>query len=144
VGSLSTFRRLDAGSPNDPDKPALDSPRRRGRHPLRHQDRRHDRAGLEDRVGELIDVGLSVARINFSHGVEDDHRRRVLKVREAAAERRAVVGILADIQGPKLRLGSMPGGESTSPGRRAAPGRGALDHGGPTRSPSISRASRAV
>jgi pyruvate kinase len=65
----------------------------------------------EDRVGELIDVGLSVARINFSHGVEDDHRRRVLKVREAAAERRAVVGILADIQGPKLRLGCMPGGE---------------------------------
>jgi pyruvate kinase len=64
----------------------------------------------EDRVGELIDAGLSVARINFSHGVDDDHRRRVAKVRAAAVARRVPVGILADLQGPKLRLGRLANG----------------------------------
>ena len=65
----------------------------------------------EDRIGELIDAGMSVARINFSHGNEQDHRRRIAKVRAASAERGFAVGILADIQGPKLRLGRFPGGE---------------------------------
>jgi pyruvate kinase len=65
----------------------------------------------EERLGELIDAGMSVARINFSHGTEDEHRRRVAAIRAAAADRGEAIGILADIQGPKLRLGSMPGGE---------------------------------
>ncbi|MCE9595674.1 MAG: pyruvate kinase [Planctomycetes bacterium] len=64
----------------------------------------------EDRIVELIDAGLSVARINFSHGDEADHRRRVELVRAAAAERRTPVGILADLQGPKLRLGRLEDG----------------------------------
>ena len=59
----------------------------------------------EDCIGELIDVGLRVARINFSHGLAEEHRRRVGIIRAAAAERGVAVGILADIQGPKLRLG---------------------------------------
>jgi len=62
-------------------------------------------------IGEMIDAGLSVARINFSHGTAADHRRRVSLVREEASKRRAVVGILADIQGPKLRLGLVGGGK---------------------------------
>ena len=65
----------------------------------------------EDRIGELIEAGMSVARINFSHGTEDEHRRRVAAIRAAAEERGEAVGILADIQGPKLRLGKVPGGE---------------------------------
>ena len=64
----------------------------------------------EDRLEELIDAGMSVARINFSHGHEADHRRRVTKVREAAAKKRVAIGILADIQGPKMRLGFLIGG----------------------------------
>jgi pyruvate kinase len=64
----------------------------------------------EDRVRELIGAGLSVARINFSHGTADDHRRRVAKIREASREIGWPVGILADIQGPKLRLGTFPNG----------------------------------
>jgi len=59
----------------------------------------------EDCIGELIDAGLRVARINFSHGEADEHRRRAKKIRAAADERGIAVGILADIQGPKLRLG---------------------------------------
>jgi pyruvate kinase len=61
----------------------------------------------EHRVGELIDAGMSVARINFSHGSPEDHRRRIEAARAAAAERRVPLGILADIQGPKLRMGTL-------------------------------------
>jgi len=64
----------------------------------------------EERVGELIEAGLSVARINFSHGAPEDHRRRVAALRKAASERKVTLGILADIQGPKLRLGLFVGG----------------------------------
>ncbi len=48
---------------------------------------------------------MRVARINFSHGEPEEHRRRVVAIRAAAASRGVAVGILADIQGPKLRLG---------------------------------------
>ncbi len=66
----------------------------------------------EDRLIALIDAGMALARINFSHGNEDDHRRRVEKVRTAARLRRVPIGILADIQGPKMRLGQISGGEA--------------------------------
>ncbi|HVS17593.1 MAG TPA: pyruvate kinase [Planctomycetota bacterium] len=59
---------------------------------------------------EMIDAGLSVARINFSHGTGEDHRRRIEAVRAAARERDAAIGVLADIQGPKLRLGRLAAG----------------------------------
>jgi len=64
----------------------------------------------EDCIGELLEAGLRVARINFSHGEADEHRRRVQRIREEAAARQVAVGILADIQGPKLRLGLFEGG----------------------------------
>ncbi|MCB9908948.1 MAG: pyruvate kinase [Planctomycetes bacterium] len=64
----------------------------------------------EDRVGELIDVGLSVARLNFSHGTDEDHRRRVQKIRAAAQQRLTAIGILADLPGPKMRTGSFANG----------------------------------
>ena len=59
-------------------------------------------------VSRLLDAGMSVARINFSHGEADDHRRRVDELREAARERGVRVGVLADIRGPKLRMGTFP------------------------------------
>jgi pyruvate kinase len=62
-------------------------------------------------IGELIDAGLRTARINFSHGEPDEHRRRVDNIRRIADERGLGIGILADIQGPKLRLGTFPGGK---------------------------------
>ncbi|MDP6538061.1 MAG: pyruvate kinase [Planctomycetota bacterium] len=67
----------------------------------------------EGRIGDLIDAGMDVARINFSHGEPREHRRRVEAVRGAAGERGRAVGILADIPGPKLRLGRFEGGERT-------------------------------
>ena len=65
----------------------------------------------ERRIGELVDAGMSVARVNFSHGTHGDHRRRIEAVRQAATERGLSVGILADLNGPKMRVGTFPGGE---------------------------------
>ncbi len=59
---------------------------------------------------ELIELGMSVARINFSHGSSEEHRRRADIVRKAAREVGRPVAILADIQGPKLRMGRFVGG----------------------------------
>ncbi len=52
----------------------------------------------------LIRKGLNVARVNFSHGTSEEHRRRIELVRKHALEQRRAVGILADLQGPKIRI----------------------------------------
>ena len=53
---------------------------------------------------KMIDAGLDVARVNFSHGNRDDQRRRVETVRAVAAEAGREVGIMGDLQGPKIRV----------------------------------------
>jgi len=53
---------------------------------------------------ELISAGANVVRLNFSHGVADDHRKRAENVRQIAAELGCEVGILGDLQGPKIRV----------------------------------------
>ncbi len=65
----------------------------------------------EDRLEELILAGMSVARINFSHGEHSEHRRRVELIRAAAKKAKEPVAILGDIQGPKMRLGLFTGGK---------------------------------
>lgn len=65
----------------------------------------------EDRIGELIDAGMGVARLNFSHGTLDEHRRRIEAIRREARSRMTAVAILADLQGPKMRLGRFEGGQ---------------------------------
>ncbi len=61
-------------------------------------------------VGEMVAAGMDVARLNFSHGEPDDHRRMVGWIRQAAKHHERAVGVLQDIQGPKIRLGRVPGG----------------------------------
>ncbi len=58
-----------------------------------------------DRIRELVGAGMDVARLNFSHGDHAEHQQRHNWVREAAAAMERPVGILADLQGPKIRLG---------------------------------------
>jgi pyruvate kinase len=58
-----------------------------------------------DRIRELIQAGMDVARLNFSHGDRDDHKRVYDMIRYAADAEGHAVGILADLQGPKIRLG---------------------------------------
>ena len=58
----------------------------------------------------LLGAGVDVVRLNFSHGHADDHRRRANKVREHAATLGRDVGILCDLQGPKIRIESFARG----------------------------------
>ena len=61
-------------------------------------------------VRELVDAGLDVARINFSHGDTASWRQAVDSVRQAQAETGKAIAILGDLQGPKIRIGSVPEG----------------------------------
>ncbi|MDQ4119177.1 MAG: pyruvate kinase [Actinomycetota bacterium] len=63
-----------------------------------------------DRIRDLIDAGMDVARLNFSHGDHSDHERVYTMIREASDEAGRAVGILADLQGPKIRLGRFADG----------------------------------
>src|SRR2546423_4902389 len=63
-----------------------------------------------ERVRGLVDAGMDVARLNFSHGTHADHERIYGFVRDAAAQTGRAVGILADLQGPKIRLGKFAHG----------------------------------
>jgi pyruvate kinase len=62
------------------------------------------------RITELVDAGMDIARLNFSHGSHDDHARSYRLVREASDVAGRAVGILADLQGPKMRLGQFAAG----------------------------------
>ncbi|MBI3164504.1 MAG: pyruvate kinase [Anaerolineales bacterium] len=55
----------------------------------------------------LINAGMNVARLNFSHGTHEQHRERVSRIREAARRLKKPVGILQDLQGPKIRVGRL-------------------------------------
>ncbi|TDE08110.1 pyruvate kinase [Jiangella asiatica] len=63
-----------------------------------------------ERLRELIDVGMDVARFNLSHGTHAEHEERYLRVRKAATEAERNVGVLVDLQGPKIRLGTFAEG----------------------------------
>lgn len=63
-----------------------------------------------DTVKQLVEAGMDVARLNFSHGTHDMHRRWFGWVRQASEETGRNVAVLQDIQGPKLRVGTFPGG----------------------------------
>lgn len=59
------------------------------------------------RLPALVAAGMDIARMNFSHGSDDDRREAFEAVREAAREAGRRVGILADLAGPKVRLGDV-------------------------------------
>jgi pyruvate kinase len=63
------------------------------------------------RIRELFDAGVDVFRLNFSHGTHDEHRARFAAIRAAEKETGRPIGILADMQGPKLRLGKFAAGK---------------------------------
>ncbi|WP_019587964.1 pyruvate kinase [Deinococcus apachensis] len=70
-------------------------------------------------LGRMIDAGLNVVRMNFSHGDPEDHRQTVQMVRELAARKGVTIGILQDLQGPKIRVGRFREGSATlEPGQK--------------------------
>jgi len=63
-----------------------------------------------EKVAELIDAGMNMARLNLSHGGHDEHQKRLDLVRAAAKKANKAVAILVDLQGPKIRLGRFSSG----------------------------------
>jgi pyruvate kinase len=64
-------------------------------------------------LDRLIAAGVDVVRMNFSHGTAEDHQNRARLIRELAAKHGKAVGILADLQGPKIRVGKFADGKIT-------------------------------
>lgn len=62
-------------------------------------------------ISSIISLGVDVCRLNFSHGTQDDHLKSIQNIRDINAEYEYInVGILADLQGPKIRIGKMKEG----------------------------------
>ncbi|HLR02451.1 MAG TPA: pyruvate kinase [Virgibacillus sp.] len=61
----------------------------------------------------LIESGMNVARLNFSHGDFDEHRARIINIREAAKRQNKTVAILLDTKGPEIRTGDFVNGKAT-------------------------------
>jgi pyruvate kinase len=64
----------------------------------------------EETISRMVAAGLDVARLNFSHGTHESHRQLVEWVRSASNEHGRAVAVLQDIQGPRIRVGTFPGG----------------------------------
>jgi pyruvate kinase len=60
-------------------------------------------------IKTLINAGMNVARLNFSHGSHEDHGRLIKILREISETKGTAITILQDLQGPKLRIGKLPG-----------------------------------
>ena len=58
-------------------------------------------------LAKLIDAGMNVARINFSHDTHEKHAQKINHIRAIAIEKRVPVAILQDLSGPKIRIGKM-------------------------------------
>jgi pyruvate kinase len=67
-------------------------------------------SSTREQITALFRAGADVFRLNFSHGTHDDHQARYQLIREIEEELEHPIGILMDLQGPKLRVGTMAGG----------------------------------
>ena len=70
-------------------------------------------SSTKEMIKALFLAGVDVFRLNFSHGTHEDHAERYRIIREIEEETGKVIGILADIQGPKLRVGNFANGKVT-------------------------------
>ena len=64
-------------------------------------------------IEKLFDAGADVFRLNFSHGTRDDHKRRLETIRDLEARKGRPIGVLQDLQGPKIRIGTLKSGPVT-------------------------------
>ncbi|MDD2240654.1 MAG: pyruvate kinase [Kiritimatiellae bacterium] len=63
-----------------------------------------------DKLGQLMDAGMNVVRLNFSHGTQEEHGQKIALIREIAAEKHLAIAILQDLAGPKIRMGIFANG----------------------------------
>ncbi|MCE5295001.1 MAG: pyruvate kinase [Chlamydiales bacterium] len=72
-----------------------------------------------DKILQLIDAGMDVARLNFSHGTHQEHLTRIQLIKEARAKAKKPVAIMLDTKGPEIRLGKVPKeGIEVQPGQK--------------------------
>ncbi|MCH8834891.1 MAG: pyruvate kinase [Proteobacteria bacterium] len=64
----------------------------------------------QSRIAKLFEAGADVFRLNFSHGIRADHKRRFAAIRKLETRYDRPIGIMLDLQGPKLRVGEFEGG----------------------------------
>ncbi len=64
-------------------------------------------------ITQMIAAGVDVVRMNFSHGTREEHLHRAAVVREAAQALERTIGIMCDLQGPKIRIGKFKSGKIT-------------------------------
>ena len=65
----------------------------------------------EARLREMMQLGMDVARLNFSHGTHPEHARNIARLRRAAKQENRTICILQDLQGPKIRTGRLKDSE---------------------------------
>lgn len=61
-------------------------------------------------IEKMIDAGMNVARLNFSHGSHEEHKKRILMIRDVANKLNRYIGIMADTKGPEIRTGEFVNG----------------------------------
>lgn len=66
-----------------------------------------------DTIEALYKAGADVFRLNFSHGTHEDHQRRLEVIRAIEKDAGRPIGVLLDLQGPKLRIGTFANGPVT-------------------------------
>ena len=69
-------------------------------------------------IYSMIDAGVNVIRLNFSHGTHEEHGARIPWVRKASEELGKPVAVLQDLQGPKVRLGDFEGNIEVETGQQ--------------------------
>ncbi|HEU0291224.1 MAG TPA: pyruvate kinase [Anaerolineales bacterium] len=62
----------------------------------------------EEVMERLVQAGMNVARMNFSHGTHEEHAERISLIRKVSEKLGVSIGILQDLQGPKIRVGALP------------------------------------
>src|SRR5258708_39401016 len=67
-------------------------------------------SSTDPRIAALFAAGVDVFRLNFRHGAQEDHRRNVEIIRKIEKQTGHPIGVLMDLQGPKLRLGTFAAG----------------------------------
>src|SRR5713101_2378635 len=65
----------------------------------------------EEQLERLMQAGMNVARLNFSHGIQEEHAAVIERIRRISTRLGCPIAILQDLQGPKIRVGSLQGGQ---------------------------------
>ena len=67
----------------------------------------------EDILAKLVDAGMNVARLNFSHGTHEEHAEKIGRIKRVRERKNAPIAIMLDTKGPEFRIKTFKGGKIT-------------------------------